>query len=149
MTGGLARRAALQSLAIGPLALWAGGRTAFVDAASGRLVMMPHCSRLVDDGKRLWCNEVDGATAYSYAGRRLVRVHGPRLAFPDDDGTGQDRNRPVFLDDDGAAVSWRGPMLHRTMQQFVWQPNLLQVAKFLGAGIKRMQAIDPDDGSNI
>jgi hypothetical protein len=32
-------------------------------------------------------------------------VRGPRLAFPADDGVGVDRNRPVFLDDDGAAVS--------------------------------------------
>ena len=80
--------------ATGSSRVWAGQRTAFVDPADGRLVMMPHCSRLVDDGTRLWCNEVDGATAYSYAGRRLVRVRGPRLAFPGDDGVGVDR-RPA------------------------------------------------------
>ena len=27
---------------------------------------------------------------------------------------------------------------HQTMQQFMWQPNMLQVAKFLDAGIKRL-----------
>ena len=89
----------------GLVALWAGQRTAFVDLRSGRLVMMPHCSRLVDDGKRLWCNEVDGATAYSYDGRRLVRVRGPRLAFPYQDLTGAARSRPVFIDGDGAGVA--------------------------------------------
>ena len=35
------------------------------------------------------------------------------------------------------------------MQQFMWQPDMLQVAKFLDAGVKRMQKIDPDAGSNI
>ena len=35
------------------------------------------------------------------------------------------------------------------MQQFMWQPDILQVAKFLDAGVKRMQEIDPDAGSNI
>ena len=98
-------RPRLRDVGDGLLGVWAGGRTAFVDPADGRLVMMPHCSRLVDDGSRLWCNEVDGATAYAYAGRELVRVRGPRLAFPEDDGVGVDRNRPVFVDDDGAAVS--------------------------------------------
>ena len=38
---------------------------------------------------------------------------------------------------------------HQTMQQFWWQPNLLQVAKFLDAGMKRLQTVDPDEGSNI
>ncbi|GAB2584131.1 PQQ-binding-like beta-propeller repeat protein [Microlunatus antarcticus] len=98
-------RPRLRDVGDGLVAVWAGQRTAFVDPGSGRLVMMPHCSRLVDDGTRLWCNEVDGATAYAYDGRRLVRVRGPRLAFPGDDGIGVDRSRPVFLDDDGAAVS--------------------------------------------
>ena len=98
-------RPRLRDVGHGLVAVWAGQRTAFVDPADGRLVMMPHCSRLVDDGSRLWCNEVDGATGYSYAGRPLVRVHGPRLAFPGDDGIGVDHNRAVFLDDDGAAVS--------------------------------------------
>ena len=38
---------------------------------------------------------------------------------------------------------------HQTMQQFMWQPSLLQVAKFLDAGMKRLQTVDPDEGSNI
>ena len=29
----------------------------------------------------------------------------------------------------------------QTMQQFMWQPDMLQVAKFLDAGVKRMQEI--------
>ena len=28
---------------------------------------------------------------------------------------------------------------HQTMQQFMWQPNLTQVAKFLDTGMKRLQ----------
>ena len=36
-----------------------------------------------------------------------------------------------------------------TMQQFMWQPNMLQVAKFLDAGMKRLQTVDPNEGSNI
>lgn len=89
----------------GLVALWAGGRTAFVQPQTGKLVMMPHCSRLVDDGKRLWCNEVAGAASYSYRGKLRHRIKGPRLAFPDDDGIGVDRNRPVFIDDAGAPIS--------------------------------------------
>ena len=38
---------------------------------------------------------------------------------------------------------------HQTMQQFMWQPNLLQVAKFLDAGMKRLQTVDPNEGSNM
>ena len=38
---------------------------------------------------------------------------------------------------------------HQTMQQFMWQPNLLQIAKFLDAGMKRLQTVDPNEGSNI
>ena len=34
-------------------------------------------------------------------------------------------------------------------EQFMWQPDMLQVAKFLDAGVKKMQEIDPDAGSNI
>ncbi|HEY9291741.1 MAG TPA: PQQ-binding-like beta-propeller repeat protein [Microlunatus sp.] len=89
----------------GLVAIWAGQRTAFIDLGTGKLIMMPHCSRLIDDGHRLWCNLPDGAAAYSYRGKLLYRVHGPRLAFPDDDGVGVDRNRPVFIDDSGAPIS--------------------------------------------
>ena len=38
---------------------------------------------------------------------------------------------------------------NRTMQQFMCQPNLLPVAKFLDAGMKRLQTVDPNEGSNI
>ena len=35
--------------------------------------------------------------------------------------------------------------------QFMWQPNLLQVAEFLDAGMERLQTVDPGEGqpSNI
>lgn len=92
----------------GLIAIWAGRRTAFIDSASGKLIMMPHCSRLVDDGSRLWCNETDGASAYSYAGKQLSRVRGPRLAFPNLDPNANpiaDRAQPVFIDGDGEAVA--------------------------------------------
>ncbi len=89
----------------GLVALWAGLRTAFVQPRSGKLIMMPRCSRVVDDGRRIWCNEADGAASYSYAGKPLRRVVGPRLAFPGDDGDGVDRNRPVFLDEIGTPIS--------------------------------------------
>ena len=38
---------------------------------------------------------------------------------------------------------------HQTMQQLMWQPNMLQVAKFLDAGMKKLQTVDPNEGSNI
>ena len=38
---------------------------------------------------------------------------------------------------------------HQTMQQFMWQPNLLQVAKFSDAGMRRLQTGDRNEGSNI
>ena len=38
---------------------------------------------------------------------------------------------------------------HQTMQQFMWQPNLLQVAKFLDAGMIILQTVDPNEGSFI
>ena len=37
----------------------------------------------------------------------------------------------------------------QTMQQFMSRPNLLQIATFLEAGMKRLQTVDPDEGSNI
>ena len=41
-------------------------------------------------------------------------------------------------------------MLHLAFhcQHFMWQPDMLQVAEFLDAGVKRMQEIDPDAGSD-
>ena len=38
---------------------------------------------------------------------------------------------------------------HQTLQQLMWQPDVLQVVKFLHAGVNRMQGIDPDAGSNL
>ncbi|WP_261167270.1 PQQ-binding-like beta-propeller repeat protein [Microbacterium sp. Marseille-Q6965] len=65
------------------LALWAGQATAFVDVGTGRLWGMPRCSRLVDDGQRLWCNEGEHAAIYSYELDRLGQTpDGQRLMFP-------------------------------------------------------------------
>ena len=43
------------------------------------------------------------------------------------------------------------PLFQRatTMQQFMWQPDLMRVAQFLEAGVRTMQGIDPSDGSDI
>ena len=38
---------------------------------------------------------------------------------------------------------------HQTLQQLMWQPDVLQVVKFLHAGVNRMQGIDPDAGSHL
>ena len=35
------------------------------------------------------------------------------------------------------------------MQQFMWQPNLLQVTKFLDASMSSLQTVDADEGSII
>ena len=32
---------------------------------------------------------------------------------------------------------------YQTMQQSMWQPNMLQVAKFLDADMKKLQTVDP------
>lgn len=37
----------------------------------------------------------------------------------------------------------------RTMQQFMWQPNLALVARFVDLGMRRMEADGPDAGSDI
>ncbi|WP_040282513.1 PQQ-binding-like beta-propeller repeat protein [Tessaracoccus massiliensis] len=64
-------------------ALWIGTRTVFIDAATGELKGMPFCSRLVDDGSRLWCNDGPVAMAYDYDLRFVTRTErGVRLAFP-------------------------------------------------------------------
>ena len=36
-----------------------------------------------------------------------------------------------------------------TMKQFMWQPDLMRVAQFIGAGMRRMREIDASDGSDI
>lgn len=55
------------------LAFWSGAGTAFVEPATGRLVGLLACSRLVDDGVRLWCNDgpaprVTGTTSRRWPG---------------------------------------------------------------------------------
>ena len=37
---------------------------------------------------------------------------------------------------------------HQTMQQFMWLPDLLQIAKILDAGMQRLQTVNPDEGFN-
>ena len=36
-----------------------------------------------------------------------------------------------------------------TMKQFMWQPDLMRVAQFIDADVRRMRKIDPSDGSDI
>ena len=36
-----------------------------------------------------------------------------------------------------------------TMKQFMWQPDLMRVAQFIDAGVRRMREIDASDGSDI
>lgn len=98
-------RPRIRKVAGGLTALWSGQTTAFVDLRTGTLVGMPRCSRLVDDGERLWCNDGPVAVAYSYRLRRLHETAlNTRLAFPDRDPRAGDVTDPVFLEADGRAV---------------------------------------------
>lgn len=98
-------RPRIRKVADGLTALWSGQTTAFVDLRSGQLVGMPRCSRLVDDGKRLWCNAGPLAVAYSYTLRKLHETAlNTRLAFPYRDPRAGDVTDPVFLEADGRAV---------------------------------------------
>ena len=98
-------RPRIRTVADGLTALWVGQTTAFVDLDKPSLVGVPRCSRLVDDGKRLWCNQGSLAAALSYALKPLYETDlGTRLAFPDRDPRAGDVADPVFLRSDGAAV---------------------------------------------
>lgn len=89
----------------GLTALWIGSRTLFIDVAKGRIAGMPYCSRLVDDGARLWCNNPEYAQSYSYDLKPGVRTErGVRLAFPQRDPAFGDVTPAVFLDLDGQVV---------------------------------------------
>ncbi|MFT4294213.1 MAG: PQQ-binding-like beta-propeller repeat protein [Micropruina sp.] len=98
-------RPRIRKVANGLTALWSGQSTAFVDLRRGVLVGLPRCSRLVDDGQRLWCNQGNRATAFSY---RLERLHrtadDTRLAFPYRDPRAGDVTDPVFTEAGGRAV---------------------------------------------
>lgn len=97
-------RPRFRQVADGLLALWSGAGTALLDPARGALVALLHCSRLVDDGERLWCNAGDQAVAYDYRGRRLHETAlGVRLAFPVRDPQAGDVTDPVFIDSQGVA----------------------------------------------
>lgn len=91
----------------GVTALWIGGSTAFVEPASGRLLGLQACSRLVDDGERLWCNNPAGTTAFGYDLAELFPVEqGVRLMFPERDPQATtDVTHPVFMDGQGRAVA--------------------------------------------
>ncbi len=98
-------RPRVRQVADGLTALWAGRTTVFVDLAKAALVSMPRCSRLVDDGERLWCNQGNLAAALSYSLTPLYETDlGTRLAFPDRDPRAGDVTDPVFLRTDGGAV---------------------------------------------
>lgn len=98
-------RPRLRKIADGLTALWSGRTTAFIDPARGRLVGMPRCSRLVDDGERLWCNQGGVAAALSYQLKPLYQTAlNTRLAFPNPDRRFGDVSDPIFLESDGKAV---------------------------------------------
>lgn len=89
----------------GLTAFWVGRAAAFVDARKGRLVGVRACSRLVDDGARLWCNEPDHAQSYDYRLWPGVRTPaGIRLAFPSLDGANAGRGPAVFFDEAGRVM---------------------------------------------
>ena len=86
-------------------ALWVGSRTAFIDVEGGELVAMPACSRLVDDGERIWCNDGPRAMAYDYLLNPLYPTDGGvRLAFPNRDPRDGDVTPAVFLADSGELI---------------------------------------------
>ncbi len=98
-------RPRIRTVAHGLTALWAGQTTAFFNLADGTLVGMPRCSRLVDDGERLWCNQGEVAAALNYRIKPLYETDlGTRLAFPHRDPRAGDITDPVFLTRDGKAV---------------------------------------------
>lgn len=98
-------RPRLRTVGPGLTAFWVGRTTAFVDAGAGRLVGMPACSRLVDDGTRLWCNVNGRAVAHDHELRRLHQTaSGVQLAFPNRDAQAGDRTAPVFLGEQGRVM---------------------------------------------
>ena len=46
-------------------------------------------------------------------------------------------------------VSFAALFQATTMKQFMWQPDLMRVAQFIDAGMRRMREIDPSDGADI
>ena len=90
----------------GLIALWSGDGTAFIDPKTGTLLALPYCSRLVDDGERLWCNAGDHAVAYSYQLKALYQTApGIRLLFPYQDELRDNVTDPVFTQsDDGVTM---------------------------------------------
>lgn len=98
-------RPRIRTVAGGLTALWVGQRTVFLDVAGGRMAGFLHCSRLVDDGERLWCNAGNHAVAYDYELQPLfTTADGVRLAFPLGDRRASDISIPAFLGRDGALM---------------------------------------------
>ena len=79
-------------------------RTALFDARTGQVAGLPRCSRLVDDGDRLWCDDRNRVVAYSYGLNRLwgtaVGIH-----LAEHCTRGEQPTFPVFLAKDGTALS--------------------------------------------
>lgn len=92
-------RKRIREVGRGLTALWAGGGTAFIDARTGSLKAMPPCSRVIDDGARIWCNDDAKAVAYDYQFRQLHHTElGVRLAFPRTEQHLSGVGTPAFLD---------------------------------------------------
>ena len=97
-------RPRFRHVADGLIGLWSGSNTAVIDPRRGTVVGVLRCSRFVDDGQRLWCNDGQQAVAYDYRLRRLHETAiGIRLAFPVRDPEGGDVTDPVFVDMQGIA----------------------------------------------
>ncbi|MEL4503451.1 hypothetical protein AAEX63_00760 [Luteococcus sp. H138] len=87
------------------LALWGTRHMAFLDLTNGKVRGVLACSRLVDDGVRIWCNEQGRAAAYSRDLKPLFRTApGVRLAHPRVDRRHGDRSVPVFVNQHGQVV---------------------------------------------
>lgn len=88
------------------LTLWSTGPTAFLNLADGKVLGVPRCSRMYDDGQRIWCNERQRAVAWS---RDLAKVvarteGGVRLAHPTLDLRHGGRSVPIFVNPSGQVV---------------------------------------------
>lgn len=82
-----------------------GLAAAFIDLKAGRLVSLKHCTRPIDDGVRIWCNDLGRAQAHDH---RLKPLHhterGVRLAFQSRDPRDAGPMVPLFLNDDDQVV---------------------------------------------
>ena len=92
----------------------------------------------------LWTDTSSGSLPGPVVGR-LVTAAADKLALGDTSPTGA--ARPVSTRPAPACpCAWSDIcQAHRTMQQSAWQKSLLRAARSLGAGMKMVQTVGPDD----